>query len=521
MTDETEPTATESPTSTAADPTATATEEKEKGEEQAKKPAKLTQSVEFRDVGPCKKHIKVTVERRDIDVRIEEKFTELAVESTVPVPGFRPGKAPRKIIERRFHKDVADQVKAEVLLASLEQLTTEHDISPLTTPNIDPAKLEIPKEGPFIYEFEVEVRPQFELPDYKGLKLKRPVRQITDADVAKEERRLLEPYGQVMPKPAAPGGSEPVVDIGDYLVADLSTRDGDRVLGEIKEMRFRVEPRVAFKDGVASKFGEQVKGAKVGEVRTVDISFTDRVADQSLKGRIIQARLDIKDIKIVQLPEITHELMHEFGVHNIEQFRELLRVVLEKRLEYQQRQSAREQVMSLISAASSWDLPRDMLMREARTALGRRVMEMRSSGIADDEIAARQRTLERDSLQSTALALKEHFVLQKIADVEKLEVTDDDINDEIERLAEQHDEPPRRLRAQLEREGMMDALAADLIERKALDLVLSTAQYEDVPMTTPEDESPAAVDQQAISGEMKDPTIEAPKAEATPEAPKS
>src|SRR5262249_18190860 len=148
--------------------------------------------------GPCRKHIKVSVERKDIDGRMGEKFKELMVDA--PVAGFRPGKAPRKIVERRFAKDVGEQVKAEVLLASLQQLAEDHDIAPLTAPDIDPGTIELPGEGPLVYEFEVEVRPQFDLPNYKGLKIRRPVHTFTDEEVAEEERRLLATYGQVIPK---------------------------------------------------------------------------------------------------------------------------------------------------------------------------------------------------------------------------------------------------------------------------------------------------------------------------------
>src|SRR5438128_574324 len=83
----------------------------------------------------------------------------------------------------------ADQVKNELLFASLEQLAEEHDLAPLSPPNVDPFKIELPKAGPFTYEFDVEVRPEFDLPNYKGLKLKRPVRMFTDEDVAREENR--------------------------------------------------------------------------------------------------------------------------------------------------------------------------------------------------------------------------------------------------------------------------------------------------------------------------------------------
>jgi trigger factor len=187
-----------------------------------------------------------------------------------------------------------------------------------------------------------------------------------------------------------------------------------------------------------------------------------------------------------------------------------VRVLLERRLEYHQRQSAREQVLSQITAASQWDLPQNLLMRQARKALARRVMEMQEAGMSQEEIEARQRILQRDVLQNTALSLKEHFVLQKVAEVEKLEVDDDEIADEIDRLAEQAEESPRKVRAQLEREDLMETLVAQLIERKALDLILDAAEYEEVAMK--QESGLAAVEQQAVEGQMKDPT-EAPPEE--------
>src|SRR5437660_1850654 len=230
-------------------------------EETAEKPKKLNQNVEMRDTGPCRKHIKVAVDRADIDSRLDEQYSKLVVDSSVP--GFRPGKAPRKVIERRFHKDVFDQVKAEVMLQSLEQLAEENDVAPLSPTDIDPTQIEIPKEGPLVYEFEVEVRPQFDLPNYKGLKLRRPVQTFTDDDVAAEERRVLARYSQIVPKLSGKA------EIGDILIVDLTSYDGDKKIGEFTELQLQVEPRLVFKDGIVENFADQVKGGKAGETKKI------------------------------------------------------------------------------------------------------------------------------------------------------------------------------------------------------------------------------------------------------------
>jgi trigger factor len=499
MTDEPRPGEPGTEDAMTAQETATATEG---GEGEAK--AKLHQTVEIRDLGHCKKHIKVTVERQDIDARFGDKFSELVTDANVP--GFRPGKAPRKVIERRFQREVGEQVKTEVLLASLEQLAEDHDIAPLASPNIDPKDIELPSHGPLVYEFEVEVRPQFDLPDYRGLKLRRPVHEFTADEKAEEERRLLAPYGQVIPKP------EGNVQVGDVLVVDATIRAGERVIGNLKEEQFHVNRQLAFKDGIARHFAEQVKGANAGDVRTVDIELSDAVANESLRGKTVQATLEIKDVKTLRLPELTNEFLHNFGVHSPEQFHELMEVLLKRRMEYLQRQSAREQVLTQIADAANWDLPRDLLARQAHNAMARRVMEMRSEGISEDEIKSRMRLLQQNVLESTAVALKEHFVLQKIAEVEKIDINEDDINDEIERMAAQTDESPRRVRARLEKEDMLEALAVEMIERKVLDLILDSAEYVDVPLDAKAEPAVATVEAQAVPGEMTDPT-------AVPETP--
>jgi trigger factor len=476
-----------------------AADEPQKGEEE---PTKLKQTVDMRDIGPCKKHIKVTIDRDDIDRLLNKKYSKLVTDAHVP--GFRPGKAPRKMIERRFRKDVTNEVRGELLMQSLEQLADEQDVAPLSSPNIDPTKIEIPEKGPLVYEFEVEVRPQFDLPNYKGLHLKKPVRTFSEADVEQEERRILAPYGSLVPK------EEGDAQIGDYLIADMTTRLGDRLLSTHKEITIRIDPRLALKDGVADRFGERVKGAKAGDTRKFDIRLLDGVADATLRGQTVEATLEIKDVKKQRLPELTTEFLHQFGVHTAEQLRERIRVLLKRRLEYAQRQAARQQVLGQITAASAWELPQELLQRQARSAMNRRAMEMQSAGMPEEEIRGRLRLLQQDVLRTTELELKEHFVLQKIAEVEKLDIDEDDLDDEIERMAVQNDESPRRVRARLEKEDLMEALATEIIERKALDLILNSAEYEEVPMDR--EEGPVGtVEEQAVPGKMQDPTAEPAK----------
>jgi trigger factor len=450
-------------------------------------------------LSPTRVRLAVEVPFDELKPSLDKAYASIAKQ--VRVPGFRPGKAPRKIVEKMYKEDVYQQVRGELLMASLEQLAEEQDIAPLAPPNLDPAKIVVPETGPMIYEFDVEVRPQFVLPDYKGLKLKRPVQTFTDKDVVRERNRALEPYGQMVPKP-----DPATVDVGDTIFVDIQTTHNGQQLNSLTDVKIRVDPRLALRDGVAKKFGKEIAGAKSGETRVIHIQLADAVSNPDLRGATVEAKFTVKDVKTVRLPELTHDLLHTFGVHTPEQLDELIRVVLDRRLEYAQRQSARQQILAKVGDEAIKELPQELLMRQARRALSRKVMEMKSAGMSEAEIEGRSRLLQQDVVASTIASLKEHFVLQKIAEDEKLDVNDDDIDAEIERIAARNEESPRKVRAKLEREDLIESLAAELLESKALDFVMESAEFEEEPLVESEDDAAVAtVEQQAVPGELQDP----------------
>ncbi len=321
----------------------------------------------------------------------------------------------------------------------------------------------MPESGPFIYEFNIEVRPEFDLPPYKGLKIRRPTHTFNDADVEKTSKRLLEPYGKVVPKP----GTNAAAALDDLVVADVTiVRDG-KDLNTIEDVTVKVEKRLALADGVAEDFGKQISGAKAGDSRNVEITLSQEIANESFRGQKVQAAFKVKAVNVIEQPELTPEVLAAFGVRSEEQFQELVRSRLDRQLEYQQRQIARSEVLKTLASNANWELPQDLLRRQARRTLARRVMEMRQSGMTDDQIAGRQRVLQNDVIRTTASALKEHFVLQKIAELEKIEIEDIDIENEIEAISERSGESYRKVKARLEKDDLIEALATELLERKA------------------------------------------------------
>ena len=444
----------------------------------------LEVSIEKR--GACQRHITVTIPREDIDRYFEREFTELV--GSAQVPGFRPGRAPRKLIEHRFKKDVSERVKGNLLMDGIAQVSQKEDLSPISEPDLKLDAVELPDEGPMTFEFDLEVRPEFDLPQWKGLKIDKPVRNFTAADVDNALQNVLSRRGQLIPL-EGPAGA------GDYISTKLTFKDGERVLSHSDEELIRIRSVLSFRDGKIEGFDKLMEGVRGGETRVAQALLTEGAPLEELRGKTITAVFEVQEVKRLELPELTAELLHEIGgFESVAELRDAVKESLEKRLEHEQHQSAREQITAKLTVGADWDLPPDLLRRQGRREVQRAVMELQRSGFSDDEIKARENELRQNILGNTARALKEHFIFERIAEEEKIEPAEGDYDAEIRLIALQSEQTPRRVRTRLEKEGMMDVLRNQIIERKVIDLILSQAEFKEVPYT-PEGIVAEAIDQ--------------------------
>ena len=444
----------------------------EPGEEVEATAERLDLSVDVTDAGPCRKHLKVTIPRPDIDRQFEKEFSTLV--KSASVPGFRPGKTPRRLIERRYRKDVSGQVKASLLMASLEQIGDEQKIEPLNEPEIDVERIELPEEGDFVYEFEVEVRPEFDLPEYKGLRIERPTKDFSDEDIDRELQLFLTRNGEWKAK----GG--PVAK-GDRILTDLRFMEGQEVVSEADDLSVQVDDDLFFKDGRIERFAEGMAGAEAGDSRELTAKLSMSLEREELAGKELTAVFVIKEVNESIRPEMNAEFFSSVGVGDEGELRDLVRATLVRRLEYRQFEATREHVMRQLVENADLELPRDLLRRQAEGTLRRQVMELRSAGFSDDEISARINRLRQDSMESTATSLKQQFVLQRIAEEENLTIEEADLENEVRAIAQRSGESPRRVRARVEKEGLWDSLGTQVLEAKTVQTILSHSELVDVP----------------------------------------
>jgi trigger factor len=453
--------------------TDTAVAEGAEGEEAQK----LSLDVNIAKPSACERRITVTVSREDIDRYMDNAFSELMPSASVP--GFRIGRAPRKIVVQKFKDQVADQVKGSLLMDSLGQVAEDEQFAAISEPDLDLEAVEMPDEGPLTFEFSIEVRPEFDLPKWKGLKLKRPVHKFGPEDIDGQIEQMLAKYGQLAPK-------EGPAEEGDYLVVTLRGLVDGKEISKDEERVVRLRKTLSFVDGRVEDFLALAKGAKEGDKLTAEVKLTSNAPNEELRGKSVTLEVEVLEVKKLRLPELDEEFLGEIGGFKTEgDFRDAVQKDLERQLDYEQQKVARAQISGMLTEAANWDLPPALLKRQSVRELERAVMELRRSGFSEGEIRARENELRQNSAAGTAAALKEHFILERIAEEEKLDVDQGDFDREIFLISMQSGESPRRVRAQLEKRGLMDVLRNQIIERKVMELVKSEAKFEDEEFTPP------------------------------------
>jgi trigger factor len=461
-------------------------------EQAAETKPKLNLEVSVQKSSACERHVSITLPREDIERYFNEALDKLVPEAQVP--GFRPGHAPRKLVQARFRKELEGQVKGSLVMDALEQASEKHDFSAISEPNFDFEAIELPEDGPMTFEFVLEVRPEFELPQWKGMSLKRPVREITDEDVERHFQSLRARFATVVPHDGP-------AEEGDVVHCDIEfkTPEGDSI-GVVREQPLRQRKILSFRDGRLEGFDKLLRGAKAGDTREASVAVSPESPREELRGKKVTACFTVLDVKRPDLPAVERDFLDRLGGFESEQeVRDAIRTDLDRQLRYYQQRQVRQQITTLLTQAAGWQLPPDLVRRQARRELERAVLELRASGFSDEDIQAHANELRQNTVARTTTALKEHFILERIAEEEKIEPTPEDYDKEIELIAEQDGDSPRRVRARLEKRNQMDILRNQIIERKVIDLIISHASLREEPFTFSASDV-EAIDQ-AIGGE--------------------
>jgi trigger factor len=443
-------------------------------------------NVKVEDLGPATKKISVEIPEDRIQERIKEQFKE--IRSQAAIPGFRPGHAPQKLIEKRFANDVKDQVRRTLVSESYEQALEKNNLNVLGEPEFENAEqIQLPDSGPMNFSFTVEVQPEFTIPDLKGVKVKKPRIEVKDENVDQAMKNLREQQGSLMPV------EDRGVQEGDYLLADVHVKADGNVVTHQHDAQLVARPgRIA---GIqVDDLDKQLEGLKPGETRTLKVTAPDTHPNEQLRGKELEVEVALKDLKHLELAEINQAFLEDLGFKDEAELRDALKEQMVERIGYDVQQALREQVSKNLLESIHFDLPAKLSSKQADRVVNRRAIDLMMRGLSREQIEANIEKLRAGADEEAARELKLFFILQKLAADLGVDVDEAELNGRIAMLAAQRGRRPEKLKQDMAKDGSLANLYLQMREQKALDRVLQDATIEEVDVN----------EQQAAEGEKKE-----------------
>jgi trigger factor len=240
---------------------------------------------------------------------------------------------------------------------------------------------------------------------------------------------------------------------------------------------------MTFSDATMDDFGKKLKGAKEGAKIKGKVTLGENAEDESLRGKKVDVTVEVVEVLKEETPELTEAFLEELGDFESEkELRDFVRDSLTRQADYRTEQALRTSVVEALAGTASFELPPELVKRQTMRELERKVLELRRSGFDEDNVRRFVNATKQNAQASTESALREHFILEQIAEEEEVDAEASDYDHEISLIAEQSDQPERRVRARLEKGGQMDALRNQIVERKVIEMIVEKAKVTEEPV---------------------------------------
>ncbi|HEX8324211.1 MAG TPA: trigger factor [Tepidisphaeraceae bacterium] len=436
--------------------------------------AEFLYPVTVEDAGVATKKVTVTIPADRITQSIDTQFKDLR--SSAALPGFRPGRVPQKLIEKKFTKDVRDQVTQTLLRESYQQAVEKNKLQVLGEPSFENEEgIKLPEGGGDLsYTFSVEVQPDFALPELSGITIKKPKIEVKDEHVEQALKNLREQQGTLLPV------EDRGVAEGDAVEADIVIKNGDEELVHQPQFQFYARKPMTL---LALQFDDlpaTLAGAKPGETRTATAVAPETHQREDLRGKELTVEFKINDIRQLELAEINAEFLQQLGFENEEELNKALREEMENRVKNDVQNAMRDQVAKALLEATQFELPSKLSKNQEMRIVQRRAMDLVQRGVPEEQIGANIEMLKGGASDEAARELKLFFILGKVAESMEIEVSNGELNGNIAAIAEQRGLRPEKLRQQMQQEGTLSNLYLRLRELKAIDKILEKATIEEV-----------------------------------------
>ncbi len=428
--------------------------------------------VNVSDAGPCKKKIEIEIPEQKVREFLDKKYQDLRKEAVVP--GFRKGRAPMRLLEKRFGTDVSKQSKLELIVQAADSAIKDSKLDTLGDPEIDHEKIELPASGSMKFEFEVEIRPEFELPELDGIPVEKPKIEVTEAAVDAELANLRKRAGVWTPK-------EKSVELDDQVVADAVLVTEGRPEHDKRDNIEIYVRKTGFVAGIPVEDLDQLlKGAKHGDTRKTTVEIPATFYNEDYRGKKVDVEITVKEVKVLEPAELNEEFLQRYGAKDENDLKDMIREQMSQQAEQQARTAMSEQVFAYLNDKIELDLPQAVVASQSLAILQRQYSNLLMRGLSREQVDEQMDQLKAGSEQQAQEQLKTFFIMDKIAEKLEVSVTEEEINSHIAYVAAMRGRRPERMREELARDGSLSQFIVQIREQKCIEKILEKAQITEV-----------------------------------------
>jgi trigger factor len=423
--------------------------------------------IQVEKVSPVERKVTIEVDPERVAKEMDRAYSGLG--RRVKLAGFRPGKAPRKVLERHFRSEVESEVAEKIVQQTFAEAVKVESIDVVAPPHVSISQ-GVAAGQPMRYTARVEVKPALDPKDYKGLEVERKPPAVTDELVSAEVAKLQQSFAQLVPVEGRVEAQE-----GDWAVIDHEGTiegvpfDGSRAEG----VTVQVTP-----GPISEGNFELLKGKKLGESVEFEEAFAPDHRNEALRGKVGKMKATLKALHVRQLPALDDALAKQVGlegVDTLDQLRARIRADLEKREARRAEAELKDALVRAALAKNEFEVPPALVERAIDAMIEGAAERFARSGIDIRQLQLDYARMRADLREQALLQVRGRLLLQAIADAEKIEVTEEDLQAEVARIAEEVGTPLAKVQQQMRGKEAREALKNKVREDKALALLSSTA----------------------------------------------
>lgn len=428
--------------------------------------------VHVSDAGPSLKKIAIEIPASVVEDKLKSSMALLSDQAALP--GFRKGKVPRWLVEKKFGKSMRDQAKSELAGDAYRKAVDEHKLKVVADPsggNLD--KVDVVDGKPLSFELEVEVLPEFELPSLEGIEIRKPVLEVTDAIIDDEIKKICINEGNLESRDSA--------EAGDYLTghAVMKGKDGTEyynLKGAVVQKPMSDKQGKGMILGImVDDFDKQVGKPKAGDTFTVKAKGPEQHEVEGIRNNDLTMTFQVERIDRI-IPANVDDIVKNFGMQDEKQLRDAIRQRLGVQVQIQAQTAMHNQVAKHLIDHTKLDLPSRITSVQAERTLQRQRMELLYRGVEAHKIEEHMAEMRAQSNASAVRDLKMFFILFRAAEQLNVQVRENEVNQRIVQMAMQRNVRPEQLVQQLRQSNQVNAVVQQIRDHKTLDAIVAKAK---------------------------------------------